>query len=235
MRILVVITARGGSKRLPGKNIRILGEKPLIIWSIDVAKDIPEICDILVSTDDTAIASICTEAGALVPWLRPAELATDNANSVDVVLHALDWYETEKGAVDGILLLQPTSPFRTKKTVLRGIGLFSKNEQQPVLGVSPTHAHPMWTSKLEGEYLVPFMQEHGLKTRSQDLPPAYIVNGSFYMITPTDLRSNRTFFGSTSIPLMVESKKESLDIDTELDWYIAESILRNFNFQGIAD
>ena len=135
MRILVVITARGGSKRLPGKNIRILGEKPLIIWSIDVAKDIPEICDILVSTDDTAIASICTEAGALVPWLRPAELATDTANSIDVVLHALDWYETEKGAVDGILLLQPTSPFRTKKTVLRGIELFSKNEQQPVLGV----------------------------------------------------------------------------------------------------
>ena len=115
MRILTVIAARGGSKRLPGKHIRVLGEKPLIIWSIDVAKDIPEICDILVSTDDTAIASVCTEAGILVPWLRPVELATDTANLVDVVLHALGWYETEKGAVDGILLLQPTSPFRTKK------------------------------------------------------------------------------------------------------------------------
>lgn len=83
MRILVLITARGGSKRLSGKNICVLGEKPLIAWSIDVATDIPEICDILVSTDDTAIASVCTEAGALVPWRRPAELATDGLTKVN--------------------------------------------------------------------------------------------------------------------------------------------------------
>lgn len=225
MRILVVITARGGSKRLPGKNIRVLGEKPLIIWSIDVAKDIPEICDILVSTDDTAIVSVCTEAGALVPWLRPAELATDNANSVDVVLHALDWYETEKGAVDGILLLQPTSPFRTQKTVLRGIELFSKNGQQPVLGVSPAHAHPMWTLKLEDEYLVPFMQEHGMGTRSQDLPPAFVVNGSFYLISPAELRACRSFVGTKTTPLLIGAPQEALDIDTDWDWAVATAAL----------
>ena len=92
MRILALITARGGSQRLPGKNIRTLGSKPLIIWSIDVAKNIPDICDILVSTDDPAIAKVCTEAGAYVPWVLPAELATDTANSVDVALHALGWY-----------------------------------------------------------------------------------------------------------------------------------------------
>ena len=165
MRILALITARGGSKRLPGKNIRVLGQKPLIVWSIDVAKDIPEICDILVSTDDTAIASVCAEAGALVPWLRPTELATDTASSVDVALHALNWYEAEKGSVDGILLLQPTSPFRSRETVLRGMELFRKNGRKPVLGVSPTHTHPMWTLKMEGEYLVPFMREHGMETR----------------------------------------------------------------------
>lgn len=114
MRILALITARGGSKRLPGKNIRVLGGKPLIVWSIDVAKDIAEICDILVLTL-TAIAAVCTEAGALVPWLRPADLATDTASSVVVVLHALDWYEAEKGAVDGILLLQPHRLLEPKK------------------------------------------------------------------------------------------------------------------------
>lgn len=225
MRILALITARGGSKRLPGKNIRVLGEKPMIVWSIDVAKDIPEICDILVSTDDTAIASVCIEAGALVPWLRPAELATDTASSVDVVLHALDWYEAEKGAVDGLLLLQPTSPFRTKKTVLRGIELFSKNGQQPVLGVSPTHAHPMWTLKMEGDYLVPFMREHGMETRSQDLLPAFVVNGSFYLISPAELRACQSFVGIKTKPLLIESPQEALDIDTEWDWTVAAACI----------
>ena len=225
MRILALIPARGGSKRLPGKNIRVLGTKPLIIWSIDAARDIPEICDILVSTDDTAIASLCSAAGALVPWLRPAELATDTATSVDVAIHALDWYETAIGSVDGILLLQPTSPFRTKKTVLRGIELFSLNGQQPVLGVSPTHVHPMWTLKMEGQYIVPFMQIHGLGTRSQDLPPAFVVNGCFYLISPADLRSCQSFVGFKTIPLIVESKQEALDIDTDWDWTVAIAAL----------
>ena len=225
MKILALITARGGSKRLPGKNIRSLGGKPLVVWSIDVARGIPEICDILVSTDDPAIAAVCLEAGAYVPWLRPAGLATDTASSVDVALHALDWYEAEKGVVDGLLLLQPTSPFRTQKTVHTGIELFSKNEQQPVLGVSPAHAHPMWTLKKEGEYLVPFMQEHGFGTRSQDLPQALVVNGSFYLISSTELRACRSFVGVKTIPLLIESPQEALDIDTEWDWAMAEATL----------
>jgi CMP-N-acetylneuraminic acid synthetase len=225
MKILALITARGGSKRLPGKNIRLLGGKPLIVWSIDVARGAPEICDILVSTDDPAIATVCSEAGAYVPWLRPAELATDTAGSVDVALHALDWYEAEKGAVDGVLLLQPTSPFRTRETVRKGIKLFSKNGRQAVLGVSPTHAHPMWMMKKEGEYLVPLMQEHGFGTRSQDLPPAFVVNGSFYLISPAELRERRSLVGMKTMPLIIESPQEALDIDTEWDLKMAEVVL----------
>jgi CMP-N,N'-diacetyllegionaminic acid synthase len=225
MRILALITARGGSKRLPGKNIRVLGGKPLIVWSIDVAKDIPEICDILVSTDDPAIATVSKEAGANVPWLRPAELATDTASSVDVALHALDWYEAENGAVDGLLLLQPTSPFRTQATVQRGIDLFSKHGRQPVLGVSPTHDHPMWTLKMEGKYLVSFMPDQGLGMRSQDLPSAYVINGSFYLIFPAELRARRAFLGAKTIPLVIESPQEALDIDTGLDFMMAEFYL----------
>jgi CMP-N,N'-diacetyllegionaminic acid synthase len=227
MRILALITARGGSKRLPGKNIRLLGGKPLIVWSIDVAKGIPEICDILVSTDDPDIVKICKAAGAYVPWLRPSELASDEANSVDVALHALDWYEAEKGQVDGLLLLQPTSPFRTQDIVKRGIALFGQHDYQSVLGVSPTHAHPMWMLKMEGDYLVPFMQNHGLDTRSQDLPPAYVVNGSFYLITPTELRTCRSFVSSKTIPLVIKSPQEAIDIDTEWDLKMAEFIVKN--------
>lgn len=225
MKILALIPARGGSKRLPGKNIRLLGGKPLIVWSLDVARDIPEICDILVTTDDPKIAAACSESGAYVPWLRPAELATDTANSVDVALHALDWYEAEKGAVDGVLLLQPTSPFRTEETVRKGIKLFSENGRQPVLGVSPTHVHPMWTLKMEGEYLAPFMQEHGFGVRSQDLPPAFVVNGSFYLISPVELRASQSFVGIKAMPLIIESLQEALDIDTEWDFRMAEAVL----------
>ena len=223
MRILALIPARGGSKRLPGKNIRVLGEKPLIIWSVDVAKAISGICDILVSTDDPAIAAVCLEASALVPWLRPAELANDTASSVDVALHALDWYEAVKGEVDGILLLQPTSPFRTSETVRKGIELFFRHGCQAVLGVSPTHAHPLWTLKMEGDYLTPFVGDQGLETRSQDLRPAFIANGSFYLITPAELRARRSFMGTKTRPLLIESPQEALDIDTEWDWTVAEA------------
>jgi N-acylneuraminate cytidylyltransferase len=227
MRILALVTARSGSKRLPGKNIRPLAGKPLIAWSIDAANDIPEICDILVSTDDPVIASVCKKAGVYVPWLRPEELAGDTSSSVDVALHALDWYETEKGVVDGLLLLQPTSPFRTKATVQRGIELFGKHGRQPVLGVSPTHAHPMWMFKMEGDYLVPIMSEQEVEIRSQDLPPVYVVNGGFYLISPSELRMRRSFVGLKTIPLMIDSFQEALDIDTEWDWKTAESIAEN--------
>lgn len=225
MKILALIPARGGSKRLPGKNIRVLGGKPLIVWSIDVAKDIPEICDILVTTDDPEIAAVCTAAGALVPWLRPAELATDAASSVDAALHALNWYEKERGSVDGVLLLQPTSPFRAKETVRRGIELFRQNGHVAVLGVSPTPAHPMWTLRMEGDSLVPFMPDHEFGTRSQDLPLAYVVNGSFYLIRPAELRAQGSFFATKMKALLVESSFEALDIDTAWDWLLAESAL----------
>lgn len=230
MKILALITARGGSKRLPGKNVRILGGKPLIVWSIDVAKNTPEICDILVSTDDATIAAVCLEAGAYVPWLRPAALATDTATSVDVALHALDWYEREKGDVDGLLLLQPTSPFRKKETVRKGIELFENSGRQAVLGVSPTQAHPMWSLKKNGDYLVPFMQEHGFGTRSQDLPSAFVANGSFYLISPMELRTHGSFLGAKTLPLLIDSPEEALDIDTEWDWKVAQAALNMAEF-----
>ena len=227
MRILALITARAGSKRLPGKNICLLGNKPLIVWSIDVVKNISEICDILVSTDDQAIAAVGHDAGACVPWLRPSELSTDMASSVDVALHALDWYEAEKGLVDGLLLLQPTSPFRTEANIQRGIELFVKHDGQPIIGVSPTNAHPMWSLKMEGDFLVPFMQEHGIGIRSQDLPPSYVMNGYFYLITPKELRARRSFIGPKTLPLLIKSPQEALDIDTEWNYKVAEFIVEN--------
>lgn len=225
MRILALIPARGGSKRLPGKNIKLLGGKPLINWTIDAAKGIPEICEILMSTDAPEIALVAKKAGANVPWLRPEVLSTDQATSVDVALHALDWYEAENGVIDGLLLLQPTSPFRTQVTLKHGIELFRSNGYRTVIGVSPVRDHPLLTFKMKDGYLVPFVEHHGFGIRSQDLEPALVVNGGFYLISPVELRKSKSFVSIELIPLVSESLIEGLDIDTKFEFELAEHLL----------
>jgi CMP-N,N'-diacetyllegionaminic acid synthase len=227
MKILALVPARGGSKRLPGKNLKILGGIPLINWSINVAYGISEICDVLVSTDDPKIADVSTKAGALVPWLRPRELSTDESSSVDVAIHALDWYESTQGFVDGILLLQPTSPFRNAVTVENGLSLFEKSNFKPVIGVTPSHPHPMWTLKLQDGYLVPFIKTSELKTGNQELPTTFTINGTFYLTSPSDLRKTKSFLGGQAVPLILPSSKETLDIDTEWDFNLARIILEH--------
>jgi CMP-N,N'-diacetyllegionaminic acid synthase len=219
------VTARGGSKRLPGKNLRLLGGRPLITWSIAAGLNIPETADVLVSTDDAEIARVALLAGALVPWLRPTELATDEATSVDVSLHALDWYEERHGPVDGLLLLQPTSPYRTPESIRRGIASFGENGQRPVVGVSPARPHPALCFRIERDQLVPFVDTATFGTRSQDFPPAYAVNGAFYLIAAGELRATRSFFGRGATPLIMTMPAEAIDIDTEEDWMIAEAML----------
>ena len=225
MRILVLIPARGGSKRIPDKNIRLLGGSPLITWSINVAKNVPEICDILVSTDSEEIAEISRNAGATVPWLRPSELATDSAPSTDVCLHALEWYENNNGKIDGLLLLQPTSPFRSRDSILRGIEIFRLNKHCSVIGVSEAESHPMWCFKIEEGNMRPFIKGDGLYMRSQDLPSACVINGSFYLISPKDLQEYRSFFKNDMVPLVIHALEECVDIDTQSDWKLAEEVL----------
>lgn len=225
MKILALILARGGSKRLPGKNLLPLGGKPLIQWSIDTAKGLSQICDVLVSTDDHSIASVARECGALVPWLRPAHLATDESSSVDSALHAVDWYESERGFIDGVLLLQPTSPFRTEEMMKRGIELFQINPSIPVVGVVSARTHPYWVFKVANEKLVPFVKGVDFTKRSQDLPIMYQISGAFYLISPVTLRKNRSFISDSKvIPIMAESEMEAIDIDTPLDYELAKII-----------
>lgn len=224
MKVLALVPARGGSKRIPGKNIRPLDGKPLITWSIDCVRGLPGICDILVSTDDLSISEIAKAAGALVPWLRPAELAADTATSVDVAIHALDWYEEKHGVVDGLLLLQPTSPFRTRETVIEALRRFSG--QSAVIGVSPARTHPMWCFEIAGGTLLPVIKNIGMVTRSQDLPPVFEVNGAIYLVNPARLRKERKFISDNARPLVIESEMESMDIDTEMDWAFAEFCAR---------
>lgn len=225
MKLLALIPARAGSKRIPKKNIRLLGGEPLIVWSIAVCRDISEIAHVLVSTDSEEIAEVALEAGALVPWLRPEELSHDNASSMDVCLHALDWYEQEFGPIDGLILLQPTSPFRSRQTLLRGIEQFRNNQGKPVVAFSPAESHPLWCYRMEGEHVHPYLPSDGPTQRSQDLPPAFVINGAFYLARPGDLRERRTFLGENMSALIMESYAEGLDMDTEWDWFLAETLL----------
>jgi CMP-N-acetylneuraminic acid synthetase len=170
MRILALIPARGNSKRLPKKNIRLLAGKPLINWSIEAILGVRSICEVLVSTDNREIAEIAKQAGANVPWLRPSNLATDTSSSVEVALHALDWYESHFEKVDGLLLLQPTSPFRNRKLIEIGINLFSAPDFLPVVGVTPVKNPSNWVFSHEEKYISPFMGKDNLNTKWQFLP-----------------------------------------------------------------
>jgi CMP-N,N'-diacetyllegionaminic acid synthase len=224
MKILAIVPARSGSKRLPGKNIKILGDKPLIAWTIECAKKIHDICDVIVSTDSIEIADVAKQYGATVPFIRPIELSTDTASSVDVMLHALEEYEKKEGFVDGVMLLQPTSPFRSINLINRGIKKYQENNKRTIVGVSPVRDHPEWVMKKKGDLLVPYIAESQSSSRSQDLPEAFVVNGCFYLIDQDLLKKTKKIVSSEFFPLIVNSMQESLDIDDQWDWNIAQMI-----------
>jgi CMP-N-acetylneuraminic acid synthetase len=228
-KILALVPARGGSKRVPGKNTRLLGGKPLLLWTLESARGIRGICDILVSTDSLEISDLAKSSGALVPWFRPAELATDTSSTVEVAIHALDWYEKEFGAIDGLLILQPTSPFRKREWIEQAIALFMADSKLSVISVSPTHAHPLWTMRMKGDHCVPYFSENGLQLRSQDLPTAYVPNGAIYLCAPASLRNEKKAILDRNIPLIINSSLDSMDIDTEEDFFWAECYLERGN------
>jgi len=223
-RLLAIVPARGGSKRLPRKNILLLGGRPLIRWTIDTALDSGVCTDVLVSTDDNEIAAVARSAGAMVPWLRPAELATDTASSADVIAHALAWYEQAHGTVDAVLLLQPTSPFRTSETIRGAVRTYSEQSgstRHSVVSVSPAASHPAWTFNWRDGVLLPSLGWGALSNRSQDLDPAFTLNGAAYVIPASDARAAQPIVRSGTLPFFMTDARESMDIDTADDWALA--------------
>lgn len=226
-RILALVPARGGSKRLPRKNVLPLGGRPLIQWSIQAALDSGVCCDVLVSTDDAEIAEVATRGGAQVPWLRPAALSTDTAGTAPVIAHALDWYERTHGVVDAVLLLQPTSPFRTAGSIRAICQTYRAQGDDalcPVVSVSPAPVHPAWTFYLQEGVMTPCQGWDPLSRRSQDLPPAYTLNGALYLIPAADVRRGAPLIRPGVLPFVMDAS-ESLDIDTPQDWDDAERLL----------
>ncbi|MDE6485781.1 MAG: acylneuraminate cytidylyltransferase family protein [Duncaniella sp.] len=226
MKPLFVIPARGGSKGIPHKNIRPLAGVPLIIYSIDVALALaPSRAHVIVSTDSEAIAAVARAAGADVPWLRPAELATDTAGSREVILHAMDQADAAGTDYDCVVLLQPTSPLRTVADVEACLDLYSPDTDM-VVTVKEASCNPYYdcfeTDSATGYLHV--SKGDGLITRRQDAPKVWQYNGAVYVINPQSLRA----MPLGAMPRRVASPmpaERSVDLDTMLDWQTAENIL----------
>jgi CMP-N,N'-diacetyllegionaminic acid synthase len=229
MKILAIIPARSGSKRIQEKNKKKLAGKPLVSWTIDFAKKSNKFIDILVTTDDIDILDISKKSKVLAPWLRPQSLSGDSATTFDTIIHALDWYEKEKGVVDGVFLLQPTSPFRNMNTLNRFIDLFYQNQLNTIISVSPAKSHPAWCFEIHNGILKSILNPAELNKRSQDLNEVYEINGAYYLFSPANIRKNKSLFCESMIPMIIKSEFESLDIDTIWDWVIAEAAINFFS------
>jgi len=226
-KILAIIPARGGSRRLPGKNIRKLLGKPLIVWTIEQAKKSKYIDKLIVSTDDKAIAEISKKYGAEV-IKRPKILAIDRAKTIDVIFHLLSVLKKEKYDPEIIVLLQPTSPLRTVKDIDNAIELFLKNKCESVISIYESGHSPYWSFKIGKKYLEPIFSRKYLKQMRQDLPRAYIPNGAIYISRPKVLLKYKSFYCKKILPYIMPAVR-SIDIDNETDFKLAELLLKKQN------
>lgn len=223
-KVLALVPARGGSKGLPGKNVRDLGGKPLIAWSIEAGRESTCVDEVIVSTDDAEISEAARLWGAEVPFLRPAELATDEAKSIDVILHALDWYAGQGARFGYLLLLQPTSPLRTAVDIDDAFALLADRQGKGVVSVCETEHHPWWSNTLpEDGSMATFLRPEALAGRQQ-LPPHYRLNGALYLAETGYLRRQRSFLGPQTFAHRMPAER-SVDIDTLLDFRLAGLLL----------
>ena len=227
MKILAVIPARGGSKRLPGKNIKLLNGRPVIEWSITAALGVKSITKTIVSTDSVEIAEIAKKAGADVPFLRPEVLASDDARSIDVVKHVLDFLKNNDENYDYVILLQPTSPFRNSKHINEAIELLKKLEADAITSVCECDHPPIWSNQIPKDLSMgSFIKDEFKNVRSQDLPKYYRINGAIYLTKVTRLYEENSFLFSSNSFAYEMSGECSVDIDSKLDFIIAESLLK---------
>jgi len=231
MKILGLIPARGGSKGVPGKNIKILGTKPLIQYTLDAAQQSKLISRCIVSTDSQEIADYVKNIGGLVPFLRPDSLALDNSPTLPVIQHALNFYLEQGETYDAVCLLQATSPFRTPGFIDGAITRFIEMGCDALISVLPvpTEFNPHWTFETtEKGFLKIATGEEKIISRRQDLPPAFFRDGSVY-ITKTDvLLKEGSLYGQT-LGYMQSEPMWHVNIDTLEDWKEAERIVEKYN------
>ncbi|MGM9833658.1 MAG: cytidylyltransferase domain-containing protein [Candidatus Limisoma sp.] len=224
MKTLYVIPARGGSKGIPHKNIKPLAGKPLIGYSIDVARQLADDADICLTTDDPEIARTAETMGLNVPFLRPASLATDTCGTYEVLIHALDFYRDRGIDYDTLVLLQPTSPMRTADDVRAALALYSPDIDM-VVTVKEAASNPYYNCyETDNDGFLHISKGNGGYTRRQDAPKVWEYNGAVYVINVESLRQ-MPLSAFTRRRMSVMPAERSVDLDTPIDWLIAEKLI----------
>jgi CMP-N,N'-diacetyllegionaminic acid synthase len=225
LRCLAVIPARGGSKGVPRKNLRLLAGKPLIVYSIEVAKRCTSITDIVVSTEDEEIAEVSRRSGLEIPFMRPAYLAEDTTPMEPVVIHALQEWEKTKGVkMDCVALLEPTGPLRSSRCIEEAIRLWRETGADSIVSLMENDYPVNWLKKLEEGRVVPFCPDLPELFRRQDAQPTYKYNNAIFVVSRDILLKEKTLLGPDTRPLLMEPL-ESVDINSEWDFQLAEWLI----------
>jgi N-acylneuraminate cytidylyltransferase/CMP-N,N'-diacetyllegionaminic acid synthase len=215
--ICAVVPARGGSKGLPRKNLRLLNGRPLLAYAVDAGLNARLVDRVIVTTDDEEIAAVARACGAEVPFMRPSELAADDTPTAPVLQHVVRWLEDHAAAVEGTVLLQPTSPLRRAHHVDAAIQLFRETGAGSVVSVCEVEHCPYWMYRLEQDVLEPFMSDaERNRARRQDLPALYRLNGAVYVTRRDVLMLDGRIVAERSRAIEM-SRAESLDVEDELD------------------
>ncbi len=224
-KILALIPARSGSKGVPNKNIKLIAGKPLLFWTVEAAKKCAWLDKIIVSTDDPKIATLAKQAGAEVPFLRPKELSSDSARMIDVLLHAIDWFEKHGENYDLLLLLQPTSPLRSSEDIKNAIMEMSYRSAKAIISVCPTEHPPYWSNVLPPDHSLKHFIDQAVIRNRQELPEYYRLNGAIYLSDVEYLKKNSGFWGDATFAYIMPVER-SVDIDSEIDFKLAEILLK---------
>lgn len=231
LNVLGIIPARGGSKTIPRKNIKLLGNHPLIAYTIVPALKSKYLTKVIVSTEDPEIQDIARKYGADVPFSRPAYLATDDALAVPTIQHAVKEMERiDQVKYDIIVMLQPTCPFTTANDIDSCIQKLIQTSADSVITVKDVGAnHPMRMKKIVDDVLIDYMEEEVENMPRQNLPPVYIRSGDIYVVKRDVLMGENSFKGDISRSYAIPNDR-TINIDSENDWLLAEALVKQKNF-----
>lgn len=229
MKILAIIPARGGSKGVPGKNIKLLNGKALLAYTSEIALQSKYLTEVIVSTEDEQIIEVAKSLGIKLPFVRPLALAQDNTPTIDVIIHALQWYENQNIFFDAVCLLQVTSPFRTVEFLDKAIEKFIEKKSDSLVSVQkvPYEYNPHWIFEVNEEGNLKIATgETEIISRRQGLPTVYHRDGSIYITKTEVLLKDHSLYGKSTA--FIESEPEFyVNIDTLQDWNKAEAMIQN--------
>lgn len=227
LKVLAVIPARGGSKGIPRKNIKLLAGKPLIAWTIESGLLAKGVDRVIVSTEDEEIATVAKKLGADVPFTRPLELARDDTPGIAPLLHAIE----QLPDYDWVLVLQPTSPLRSVEDIEGIIKLGREKDTLSAVSITEVSKHPFWMYRWDDhQRLQPFIPNRPDIARRQDLPLAYVLNGALYLARTDWLIENQGFIGLETLGYVIPEER-SVDLDTPMDWQWAEFLMERRHVQ----